>query len=245
MKNPSSQIRISAFILASALMAAGCTTTSEAPGRRSLATMKADQSATTPDQALELLRDGNVRFVSGKPVRRDVLHDQKITAAGQYPHSVILSCIDSRAPAETIFDTGLGDIFNARVAGNIADSDLVGSIEFACAVAGAKLVLVVGHSNCGAVKGACDGVQLGNLTGLLDKIRPAVAAVRDVPGEHNSKNHAFVEAVGELNVRQTVAQILEMSPVLRELEKAGKIKVAGCIYDLETGHVRFLSAVQP
>ena len=245
MKGAHLQANAAASILASIALLVGCATSPEVPQRRSLATIKADQIATTPDQALELLREGNARFVSGKPVRRDVLHDQKITAAGQYPHSVILGCIDSRVPAEVVFDTGLGDIFNARVAGNIADPDLVGSIEFACAVSGAKLVLVVGHSNCGAVKGACDGVQLGNLTGLLEKIRPAVAAVRDIPGEHNSKNHAFVEAVGELNVRQTQAQIREMSPVLRELEQAGKIKVAGCIYDLETGHVRFLSEVRP
>ena len=124
-----------------------------------------------------------------------MLHDQRITAAGQYPHAVILSCIDSRAPAEFIFDAGLGDLFNARIAGNIADADLVGSMEFACAVSGAKLVLVMGHTSCGAIKGACDHVQLGNLTGLLEKIEPAVAAVRDVPGERNSKNKAFVEAL--------------------------------------------------
>ncbi len=245
MKGAPFNAHAAAAVLASILLVVGCATNSEAPQRRSLATIKADQLATTPDLALELLREGNVRFVSGKPVRRDVLHDQKITAAGQYPHSVVLSCIDSRAPAETLFDTGLGDIFNARVAGNIADPDLVGSIEFACAVSGARLVLVMGHSNCGAIKGACDGVQLGNLTGLLQKIRPAVGAVRDIPGEHNSKNQAFVEAVGELNVRQTMAEILETSPVLRDLEKAGKIKVAGCIYDLETGRVRFLSDVRP
>ncbi len=245
MKGAPFNAHAAAAVLASISLVVGCATNSEAPQRRSLATIKADQLATTPDLALELLREGNVRFVSGKPVRRDVLHDQKITAAGQYPHSVVLSCIDSRAPAETLFDTGLGDIFNARVAGNIADPDLVGSIEFACAVSGARLVLVMGHSNCGAIKGACDGVQLGNLTGLLQKIRPAVAAVRDIPGEHNSKNQAFVEAVGELNVRQTMAEILETSPVLRDLEKAGKIKVAGCIYDLETGRVRFLSDVRP
>ena len=130
--------------------------------------------------------------------------------------------------------------FNARIAGNIADHDLVGSMEYACAVVGAKLVLVMGHTDCGAVKGACDHVQLGNLTGLLDKIQPAVEAVRDVPGERNSKNSKFVEAVSEAHVRLTVARILELSPVLRDLQSAGKIQITGCIYDLKTGRVQFL-----
>ena len=173
-----------------------------------------------------------------------MLHDQQTTAAGQYPHAVILSCIDSRAPAELIFDAGLGDLFNARIAGNIADPDLVGSMEFACAVSGAKLVLVMGHTSCGAIKGACDKVELGNLTGLLEKIQPAVAAVQDVQGERNSKNTAFVEAVSEANVRLTVERIRELSPILREMESAGKIQIAGCVYDLKTGRVRFLTQSQ-
>jgi carbonic anhydrase len=151
-----------------------------------------------------------------------MLHDQQATAGGQYPRAIILSCIDSRAPAEFIFDTGIGDIFNARIAGNIADADLVGSMEFACQVSGARLVVVMGHTSCGAIKGACDKVQLGNLTGLLDKIQPAV------------------EAVGEANVRLTVERIRELSPILRDLESAGKIQIVGCIYELETGRVRFL-----
>ena len=170
-----------------------------------------------------------------------MLHDQRTTAAGQYPHAVILSCIDSRAPAEIIFNAGLGDLFNARIAGNIADTDLVGSMEFACAVSGAKLVLVMGHTSCGAIKGACDHVELGNLTGLLQKIEPAVASVHDVPGERNSKNTAFVEAVAQANVRLTVERIRELSPILRDLETTGKIQVVGSIYDLDTGRVRFLA----
>jgi carbonic anhydrase len=189
---------------------------------------------------LASLRHGNERFATGKPAPRDMLHDQQITAAGQYPHAVILSCIDSRAPAEFVFDQGLGDLFNARIAGNIADADLVGSMEFACAVSGAKLVLVMGHTSCGAIKGACDHVQLGNLTGLLDKIQPAVTAVQDVPGERNAKNQKFVEAVSVANVRLTVERIRELSPILRDLERAGKIQIAGCIYDLATGRVQFL-----
>jgi carbonic anhydrase len=210
------------------------------PERRDLAAIKAEQAALTPAQVLESLRLGNERFASGKAKSRDMLHDQRTTAAGQYPHAVILSCIDSRAPAEIIFDAGLGDLFNARIAGNIADADLVGSMEFACAVSGAKLVLVMGHTSCGAIKGACDHVELGNLTGLLEKIKPAVEAVRDVPGERNSKNTAFVEAVSETNVRLTMERIRELSPILRDLENAGKIQIAGCIYDVETGRVRFL-----
>ena len=213
---------------------------SATPERRDLTAIKAEQAALTPAQVLADLQHGNERFASGKTKPRDMLHDQQTTAAGQYPHAVILSCIDSRAPAEIIFDAGLGDLFNARIAGNIADADLVGSMEFACAVSGAKLVLVMGHTSCGAIKGAVDHVELGNLTGLLEKIKPAVEAVRDVPGERNSKNTSFVEAVSETNVRLTVERIRELSPILRDLEKAGKIQIAGCIYDLETGRVRFL-----
>jgi carbonic anhydrase len=209
--------------------------------RRDLAAIKAEQAALTPAQVLADLQHGNERFVSGKIKPRDMLHDQQTTAAGQYPHAVILSCIDSRAPAEIIFDAGLGDLFNARIAGNIADPDLAGSMEFACAVSGAKLVLVMGHTSCGAIKGACDKVELGNLTGLLEKIQPAVAAVKDMPGERNSKNTAFVEAVGEANVRLSVERIRELSPVLREMESAGKIQIAGCVYDLKSGRVKFLS----
>src|SRR5882724_3770490 len=171
------------------LALAGCSTLPPAatPQRRDLAAMKAEQAALTPALVLESLRRGNERFASGKPEPRDMLHDQRVTAAGQYPHAIILSCIDSRTPAEIIFDAGLGEIFNARIAGNFADNDLVGSMEFACAVSGAKLVLVMGHTSCGAIKGACDQVELGNLTGLLKKIDPAIASVRDVPGERNSK----------------------------------------------------------
>jgi carbonic anhydrase len=233
---------LASLALLSAFM--GCSTSAPKPERRDLAAIKAEQAALMPAQVLEALRQGNERFASANTRPRDMLHDQQITAAGQYPHAVILSCIDSRAPAEIIFDAGLGDLFNARIAGNIADADLVGSMEFACAVSGAKLVLVMGHTSCGAIKGACDHVELGNLTGLLNKIEPAVEAVRDVPGERNSKNTAFVEAVSEANVRLTVQRIRELSPILRELESAGKIQIAGCVYDLGTGRVRFLQQDQ-
>ena len=225
------------------LALAGCSTSAPhaSPHRRDLAAIKAEQAALTPAQVLESLQHGNERFASGKTKSRDMLHDQFVTAAGQYPHAVILSCIDSRAPAEIIFDAGLGDLFNARIAGNIADADLVGSMEFACALSGAKLVLVMGHTSCGAIKGACNRVELGNLTGLLEKIQPAVSSVRDVTGERNSKNKSFVEAVSEANVRLTVERIRELSPILRDLEHAGKIQIAGCIYDLDSGKVSLLS----
>ena len=234
--------RYGAALLALAL--GGCcttsTTTSSTPQRRDLAALKAEQAALTPAQVLESLQQGNERFASGKAKPRDMRHDQEITAAGQFPHAVILSCIDSRAPAEFIFDQGLGNLFNARIAGNVANNDIVGSMEFACAAAGAKLVLVMGHTRCGAVMGASDHVEMGNLTGLLDRIQPAVQAVHDVPGERNSTNEKFVEAVAEANVRLTVARIRELSPILRDLETAGKIQIVGCIYNLETGRVQFL-----
>ena len=222
----------------SLLPLAGCS--SAAPERRDLATHQQLQAAASPAEVLDWLQRGNQRFASGKTERRDMLHDQRVTAAGQYPRAVILSCIESRAPAEFIFDAGLGDLFNARIAGNIADPDLVGSMEFACKISGAKLVVVMGHTSCGAIKGACDRVQLGNLTGLLDKIQPAVEAVHDIPGDRNSKNQAFVEAVAEANVRLTVERIRELSPILRGMEADGSIRIVGCIYNLATGQVQFL-----
>ncbi len=211
--------------------------------RRDLTTIKQQQASATPAQVLDWLQRGNERFASGQPQARDMLHDQRVTAGAQYPRAVILSCIDSRAPAEFIFDAGIGDLFNARIAGNIADPDLVGSMEFACKVSGAKLVLVMGHTGCGAIKGACDRVQLGNLTDLLRKIQPAIEAVH-VAGERNSKNKEFVEAVTEANVRLTVNRIRELSPTLRQMEDEGKIQIAGSIYNLETGQVRFIEAAR-
>ena len=213
--------------------------------RRDLAAIKAEQANLTPAEVLKSLQQGNERFASGAPASHNMLHDQRVTAAGQYPHAVVLSCIDSRAAAEIVFDARIGDIFNARIAGNIADTDLVGSMEFACAVSGAKLVLVMGHTGCGAIKGACDHVELGNLTKLLKKIEPAIESVHDVPGERNSKNKEFVEAVGEANVRLTMERIRKLSPILRDLEKTGKIQISGCIYNLGTCRVRFLPETQP
>lgn len=198
------------------------------------------QAALTPDQALALLREGNERFVGGKMIDRDLAAQVAATAGGQFPHSVVLSCIDSRVPPEIVFDQGIGDIFSPRVAGNFVDGELLGSMEFAAAVAGSKLIVVLGHTECGAVKGACDNVKLGNLTQTLANIAPAVYAVTDIEGERSSKNKAFVNAVAHENVRQTVDNILQRSYVLRELVERGKLKVVGAMYDVATGKVAFL-----
>jgi carbonic anhydrase len=173
----------------------------------------------------------------------DYLAQKRATAGGQYPAAAILSCIDSRAPAEIIFDAGIGDTFNARVAGNIANDDLIGSLEFACAAAGAKLVVVMGHTACGAIKGAIDNVELGHLSALLNKIKPAVAATT-FTGERTSKNAAFVDAVASTNVRRTVDDIRQRSAILSGLEREGKIKIVPSIYDLATGRVEFLPSAR-
>ena len=201
---------------------------------------KAQRDKLTPDEIIGLMKDGNQRFRQGKESPHDYLAQQKASAKGQYPAAVILSCIDSRAPAETILDLGIGDCFNARVAGNVANEDLLGSMEFACKVAGAKVVLVMGHTACGAVKGSIDNVQLGNLTGLLAKIRPAVAATK-YAGERTAKNYGFVDAVARKNVELTMADIRRRSIVLSELAGSNAIKIVGSMYDLETGAVEFFS----
>jgi carbonic anhydrase len=211
------------------------------PGVAEAAALTREQrDAMTPDQVIAAMKEGNQRFRSGKGGAHDYLAQKRATAEGQFPAAVILSCIDSRAPAEIVFDMGIGETFNGRVAGNIANDDLLGSMEFACAVAGAKLVLVMGHTACGAVKGAIDGAKLGNLTGLLDKIKPAVDATT-FSGDRSSKNDAFVDAVAVTNVRQTIDDIRRHSPVLAGLEKDGKIKIVGSMYQLVGGKVDFLS----
>jgi len=200
---------------------------------------KEEREKLTPDQVIELLQRGNERFRSGQMEAHDYRAQKQATAGGQYPAAAILSCIDSRAPAEILFDARIGDTFNARIAGNIANDDLLGSLEFACAAAGAKLVLVMGHTACGAIKGAIDGVELGHLTGLLNKIKPAVAATA-YTGERSGKNATFVDAVAKTNVLQTVEEIRGRSSVLSSLEKDGKIKVVGSMYHLVGGKVEFL-----
>lgn len=194
----------------------------------------------TPDQVIDMLIEGNARFRNGQMQSHDFLAQKRATATGQFPAAVILSCIDSRAPAEIIFDAGIGDAFGARIAGNISTPDLLGSMEFACAVAGAKLVMVMGHTACGAIAGAIDGVQLGNLTGLLEQIEPAVKAT-DYTGERTGSNYEFVDAVAEQNVLLTVENVRKNSPVLAELEKEGKIKIVGAMYNLSNGEAVILS----
>ena len=199
----------------------------------------ASQAAMTPQAALAELKAGNARFVAGRPLVRNLPAEVKATAPGQYPFAVVLSCLDSRQPVEIIFDQGIGDVFGARVAGNVLNDDILGSMEFACKVSGAKLIAVVGHSNCGAVKGAVDDVELGNLTGLLGKIKPAIDAVPAGVQPRTSKNEAFVDQVAEANVRLVMREIRERSPILREMLDQGQIALVGGIYDLKTGQVRF------
>jgi carbonic anhydrase len=201
---------------------------------------KAQRDKMSPSEIIAVAKRGNERFRSGVRKNRNFLNEQKASASGQYPAAVLVSCIDSRAPAEVIMDLGLGDIFNCRVAGNITNQDILGSMEFACKLAGAKVVLVMGHTACGAIKGAIDNVELGNLTGLLDKIKPAVQAT-SYSGERSSKNSAFVDAVARTNVQMTVDNVRKNSAVLAELERNGTIKIVGAMYNIQTAALEFLS----
>lgn len=207
---------------------------------RAAALTRAQRDALTPDQVIEMMKRGNQRFRAGRMQQRDLLAQARASAAGQYPAAAILGCIDSRAPAEIVLDLGIGDTFNARVAGNITNGDLTGSLEFACAVAGAKVVLVMGHTACGAVRGAIDNVQLGHLTGLLEVIKPAIAATR-YGGERSGRNGAFVDAVAATNVRLTIVRLRSSSPVLADLEQQGRIRIVGSMYDLSSGEVSFMT----
>jgi len=200
---------------------------------------KTSQSAMTPNDAVNRLVAGNNRFVSGTSLHRDYVSQVQATAAGQYPFAVVLACMDSRSSPELVFDQGIGDLFVLRVAGNYATPDIIGSMEYATKVSGAKVVVVLGHTECGAVKGACDNVQLGNLTTVIQALQPAVNDVQDVPGERTSKNKPFVEAVAIANVRRTVAHIRSDSPIMHDMEQAGQIKIVGAMYDVATGKVTF------
>ena len=201
---------------------------------------KETQAAITPEKALQMLKDGNARFVQGKMFERDYMQQVKATGAGQFPFAAIVGCIDSRASNELIFDQGIGDIFSARVAGNFINDDMLGSLEFACAVTGAKSIVVVGHKECGAIKGACDDVVLGNLTRTLANIKPAVAAVSGHDSDRSSGNSAFVQAVADKNVELTIGRIRERSPILRGMAEKGDIGLAGAMYDVHTGQVAFM-----
>jgi carbonic anhydrase len=193
----------------------------------------------TPSEIQEKFEEGNRRFVSGKMLHRDYQKQVGLTGGGQHPYAIVVSCIDSRNPAEFIFDAGIGDIFNARVAGNFVNTDILGSIEYACKVSGAKMILVMGHSGCGAIKSACDHVQLGNITEMLANIKPAIDSVKGFENDRSSKNDDFVRAVSKENVLLTQRKILENSPIIRELVDKNQVKMVGCMYDVKKGTVEF------
>ena len=197
------------------------------------------QNAISPTMALNLLKDGNKRFVNNLKINRNLLQQANDTSDGQHPFAVILSCIDSRTSAELIFDQGLCDIFSVRIAGNIVNEDILGSMEFGCKVAGAKIIVVLGHTKCGAVKGACDNVTLGNLTGLIEKIKPAVDQEMSTTNNRNSSNSTFVENVAELNVSLSVKNILLKSPIIAEMVKNEEITIVGGVHDISSGEVKF------
>lgn len=197
---------------------------------------KAVQASITPEQAITILKNGNTRFSAGKAITPDYKKQITQTALGQYPLASVVSCIDSRSAPELVFNQGIGDLFTARVAGNTVNEDILGSLEYAAKVAGSRAIVVLGHTSCGAIKGACDNVKMGNLTGLLDKLMPAVNATKTT-GERNSHNHEFVQDVAELNVQQTVEKIRQMSPILKEMEEQGKIKIVGAMYNTSNGQV--------
>ena len=202
------------------------------------------QAAITPSMALNILKEGNKRFMNNLKANRNLLQQANETSDGQHPFAVILSCIDSRTSAELIFDQGLGDIFSVRIAGNIINEDILGSMEFACKVAGSKIIVVLGHTKCGAVKGACDHVEMGNLTALLSKIQPAVYDEKTVTENRNSGNAEFVEKVASINVKRTVHAIMERSPILKEMIQAGTIGIVGGTHDIASGEVNFYEDTQ-
>ena len=197
------------------------------------------QATMTPQKALQFLKEGNQRFQNNLKANRNLLQPVNETSEGQFPFAVILSCIDSRVSAELVFDQGLGDIFSVRIAGNFVNEDILGSMEFACKVAGSKLIVVLGHTSCGAIKGACDDVKMGNLTKLISKIKPAVDAVEVSSGDRNSGNDAFVQQVAEKNVRLTIENIKSQSAILNEMIEKREIGLVGGMYDVQTGSVEF------
>lgn len=201
---------------------------------------KEAQSNLSPAMALQYLKEGNLRFVSNLRANRDLLSQVNATRDGQYPFATVLSCMDSRTSVELIFDQGLGDIFSIRIAGNVLNQDILGSMEFGTQLAGSKIIVVLGHTQCGAIKGACEDVQLGNLTPLLDKIKPAIDSETSTPAENrNGKNAEFIKKVTEYNVRHVIKQITAESPIIAALVNNGAIKIVGGVYHLENGAVTF------
>ncbi|CEG56218.1 carbonic anhydrase family protein [Legionella fallonii] len=200
---------------------------------------KEELSNITPDHAIDLLIKGNQRFIQNLRFNRNLLQQVNETADNQYPFAAILSCIDSRTPAELIFDQGLGDVFSIRIAGNIVNSDIIGSLEFACKIAGSKLIVVLGHTNCGAIKGACDKEQLGHLTQLLRKIEPAIEQETSFKKDRNGKNLPYVNEVAKINVTESIQMILNESSIIRDLIAQNSIKIIGGLYDVVSGEVSF------
>jgi carbonic anhydrase len=232
---------LAAFSFALAFVAGATPAISEnAPPLVERVLTQEEQEKLTPDEVLRLLQDGNSRFVSGTLTSRDHSKLVREAATGQFPKAMILSCVDSRVPVEDVFDRGIGDVFVARVAGNFENTDILGSMEFACKVSGAKLVLVLGHEHCGAVKAAIDDAVLGNITSMLKNIKPAVESISGYKGDKSSNNPEFVHMVAEKSVRLTIEDIRTRSPILKEMEDAGKIKIVGAMYDMDTGEVEFL-----
>lgn len=229
------KVKVMAFVMIVLLMTIGA-----AHAERSTTMTSKSQAAITPDKAIKMLKQGNERFLKGKPVKRDLLAQVKQTSQGQFPYAAVVSCLDSRIPPEIVFDQGIGDLFVARVAGNFVNDDILGSLEFATKLAGAKLIVVMGHTECGAVKGACDGAQLGLLTATLANINPAVKGVKGEFTPRSSKNKKFVHAVSELNVHLTMQKLRERSVVLREMLDKGEVVMVGAMYDVSTGKVVFL-----
>lgn len=231
-------MRLVLALITSAALAMGCASAPPTSGPQADAAPMTEsvQKSMTPDQALARLKAGNQRFIAGKMLSRDLKGQVKASSYAQYPYASVVSCIDSRAGPELVFDQGIGDVFSPRIAGNIVNEDILGSLEFASKVAGAKLIVVLGHTSCGAIKGACDDVALGNLTGLLGKIKPVVQSVSFI-GDRGSKNKGFVEMVAEANVRKTVQDVLSRSAVLKDMSDKGQIKVVGAMLDVATGKV--------
>lgn len=200
---------------------------------------KETQDSMSPTKALDFLKEGNKRFLNNLRANRNLLQQVNETSNGQFPFATILSCIDSRTSAELIFDQGLGDVFSIRIAGNILNEDILGSMEFACKVAGSKLVIVLGHTKCGAIAGACNNVELGNLTTLINKIKPAIEMEKETKNERNGANQYFVSSVTNINIKLTVEEIRKRSPILAEMEQTEQIKIVGGLYDITTGEVTF------
>jgi carbonic anhydrase len=213
---------------------------SESTERSSKVLTADDQSQLTPDKIIQNMKDGNERFMNNNLTPRDYKSQVEATSGGQYPAAIVISCVDSRVPVESVFDMGIGDIFVARVAGNFVNEDILGSAEFATAAAGSKVVVVMGHESCGAVKSAIDGVEMGNITAMLDKIEPAIEMTQNFDGEQTSSNNEYVTEVVNNNVLHTISEMREKSPIIAQLERNGEVVIAGAFYDLDTGQVTFL-----